>query len=305
MVAPPADPARPGMLWCHASRTSRSASGACPREVPIGPPEAPEEERRGVSASDNPNERGTAGAAGAGADRRSWAAVVAAALGALGVFDAALGPVLIHLGVISPIFGFQYFFGLGLLEGLLALLVGLFALFRTRSGRLRSSRPLAWVGVGCGALLVGILLVALRTSFGLPAINDITTDLQNPPAFASDPSGQGRDMSYPAAFAPQVRAAYPDLAPLHTAAPPAEALQRAAQTARALGWRVVRVDPADSTLLARDVSRVFEFVDDIVVRVRPLGSGSVVDVRSKSRVGKGDLGVNARRIRAFLSHYPR
>jgi uncharacterized protein (DUF1499 family) len=40
-------------------------------------------------------------------------------------------------------------------------------------------------------------------------------------------------------------------------------------------------------------------VDDIRVRVRPSGEGSVVDVRSKSRVGRGDVGANAARIRAF------
>lgn len=267
------------MLWCQPSRGARVS-----RSIEGGRPVVSE------SAS---------------VERRSWSAVAAAALGALGVFDAAVGPALIHLGAISPIFGFQYFFGLGLLEGLLGLLVGLFALFRTRPGPRRSSRPLAWIGVGCGALLVGILLFGVRNSFGLPAINDITTNLQNPPTFSSDPSGMGRDMRYPASFAPQVRKAYPDLTPLHTAAPPAEALRRAEQTARALGWQVVRVDPGQGTLLARDTSRIFEFVDDILVRVRPLGSGSVVDVRSKSRVGKGDLGANARRIRAFLQRYPR
>ncbi len=48
---------------------------------------------------------------------------------------------------------------------------------------------------------------------------------------------------------------------------------------------------------ATDTSRMFRFVDDIAVRIRPDGTGSRVDVRSKSREGKGDLGVNAARIR--------
>jgi uncharacterized protein (DUF1499 family) len=247
-----------------------------------------------------------AGEAGGGpGGQRSWAAVIAAALGVLGLFDALVGPLLIHAGMVSPIFGFQYFFGLGLLEGLLGLLVGLVALFRTRAGPTRGSRPLAWVGVLCGGLLTAFLVFSIARSGRYPPINDITTNLQDPPAFASDPSGRGRDMAYPPSFVPQVKAAYPDLQPLHTSAPPAEALARAEQTARSLGWQVVQVDPADGTLVARDVSRVFEFVDDIVVRVRPLGTGSVVDVRSKSRDGKGDLGANARRIRAFLQRYPR
>ena len=56
---------------------------------------------------------------------------------------------------------------------------------------------------------------------------------------------------------------------------------------------------------AREVSRIFQFVDDIVVRVRPMATGAVIDVRSKSRDGRGDLGENAKRIRAFAAAIPR
>jgi hypothetical protein len=42
------------------------------------------------------------------------------------------------------------------------------------------------------------------------------------------------------------------------------------------------------------------FRDDIVVRIRPAPDGARVDARSASRYGRGDLGVNARRIRALL-----
>lgn len=237
--------------------------------------------------------------------RRSRLALVAVALGLLGLFDAALGPILIHLGVISPIFGFQWFFGLGLLEGLVALVLGLLALFVTRGGR-AGGRPLAWVATGCGAVLLAVLVVAARPGASAPAINDISTDLSNPPAFASDPSGRGRDMAYPKDFVAQVKAAYPDLHSIRVGSDPTQALALAAQTARGLGWTVVSTDPAAGTLLARQTSKVFEFVDDIVVRVRPMPQGGcIVDVRSKSRDGKGDLGVNARRIRLFLEAMPR
>ena len=66
------------------------------------------------------------------------------------------------------------------------------------------------------------------------------------------------------------------------------------------------MDAAAGTLLARQTSKVFRFVDDILVRVRPGdGGGALVDVRSKSRVGRGDMGVNAARIRAFTEKLPR
>jgi len=46
---------------------------------------------------------------------------------------------------------------------------------------------------------------------------------------------------------------------------------------------------------------IFRFVDDVSVRVRPDTGGAKIDVRSKSRDGKGDIGTNARRIRTFLA----
>ena len=113
-------------------------------------------------------------------------------------------------------------------------------------------------------------------------------------------------MSYPAAFVPQVKAGYPDLAPIHVSSDSTAALALVGETARALGWEVVAVDQANGTLLARETSKLFRFVDDVLVRVRSDASGgSIVDVRSKSRVGQGDLGTNAARIRRFAEKLPR
>jgi uncharacterized protein (DUF1499 family) len=238
--------------------------------------------------------------------QRSRLAVVSGFLGALGVFDAVLGPVLIQLGVVKPLFGFQAFFGLGLLLGLIALVLSPFALRATRAASGRSGRGLAWLGFGCGALLATVLAVSARGGAGVPPINDITTDLADPPAFASDPAGAGRDMAYPPEFAPLVRAAYSDLAPIRVSSDAARALALAEQTARSLGWEVVAVDERAGTLLARETTRIFRFVDDVVVRVRASeGGGAVVDVRSKSRDGRGDLGANAARIRRFAEALPR
>jgi uncharacterized protein (DUF1499 family) len=238
--------------------------------------------------------------------RRSRLAVACGFLGALGVFDAVLGPVLIHASAITPFFGFRAFYLLGTLCGLIALLLSPFALRATREGAGRTGRGLAWLGFACGALLVAVVVAGARSGAGVPAINDITTDLADPPAFAGDPAGLGRDMAYPADFVPQVRQAYPDLATIRVSSDPAQALALCEQTARALGWEVVAVDAAAGTLLARQTSRVFRFVDDVLVRVRPAdGGGARVDLRSKSRDGRGDMGVNAARIRAFAEKLPR
>ncbi len=83
--------------------------------------------------------------------------------------------------------------------------------------------------------------------------------------------------------------------------PPAEAFKRVERVATALGWEIVARVPADGRLEAVVTSPWFGFRDDVVVRVRPQGTGSRVDIRSKSRNGEADLGGNVDRVRAFLA----
>jgi uncharacterized protein (DUF1499 family) len=143
-----------------------------------------------------------------------------------------------------------------------------------------------------------------RTAQSVPPIHDISTDTQDPPSFvavlerrqgASNPSEYGG-----AEIASQQRQAYPDLQPLILSEPPARAFERALSAARGQGWEIVAAVPADGRLEATDTTRWFGFKDDVVVRVRPEGAGSRVDVRSLSRVGRSDVGKNASRIRAYL-----
>ena len=139
---------------------------------------------------------------------------------------------------------------------------------------------------------------------GLPSIHDITTDPDDPPPFAALLPRRTGNVSPPeydgANAADQQRRAYPDVVPVDLDVAAARALDEAAGVARALGWEVVAVDRTRGLLEAIDTTFWFRFKDDIVVRVRALGpSRSRVDVRSKSRVGRGDLGTNARRIRLF------
>ena len=100
--------------------------------------------------------------------KRSRLAVACGFLGALGVFDAVLGPVLIHAGAITPIFGFRNFFLLGALLGVVALVLAPFALRATRAGSGRSGRGLAWLGLACGALLVAVVVGGARSGAGVP-----------------------------------------------------------------------------------------------------------------------------------------
>jgi uncharacterized protein (DUF1499 family) len=237
-------------------------------------------------------------------ERPAVAATTSAALGILALTLVALGPALVQIGAATPRAGFSAF-ALGLLIGLLGFLLGILALWSTRAGGGRGGRGRAWTGAAIGLVLTLLLVTAVAPGRGLPRINDITTNPDDPPLFSAAAravENQGRDLSYPgAAFADEQRRAYPDLAPLRLDAPPARVVEDARRVAESLGWTVTAADPEAGVLEGYETSRTFRFVDDVVVRVRPAGSGSVVDVRSKSRDGRGDLGVNARRIRAFLS----
>lgn len=168
---------------------------------------------------------------------------------------------------------------------------------------------------GFGFALVGLLLGAgafagpfsMQVKAGqVPMIHDISTDTDTPPAFvAALPLRQGAanppDYAGPEVAAQQ-KAAYPDLAPLALPLAPADAVARATEAARSLGWEVIASEPAAGRVEAVATTAWWGFKDDVVVRVADNGQGgSLIDVRSKSRVGKSDLGANAARIRAFLA----
>jgi uncharacterized protein (DUF1499 family) len=239
--------------------------------------------------------------------QRSKLALAAGVFGAVGLFDPALGAALAHFEVLAPMQGFGLF-GLRLLSALIGGLLGLGALYTTRSAAQRSGRNLALVGLAAAFVAIATVGIGRQPGADAPPINDISTDLAEPPAFPSDPSGRNRDMTFPAGFAEQIKAtpSYQDLQPIRIARPPADVLREAEQAARAVGWDVAGSDPATGTVLASETTRLFRFVDDIVVRVRDDGTGgSIVDVRSKSRDGQGDIGANAARIRRFFEVLPR
>ena len=154
------------------------------------------------------------------------------------------------------------------------------------------------------AVVVGAFpLAALLSGGGAPPIHDITTDTDDPPAFvAAVPLNAPGRTDYDPAVAEQQRAAFPDLGPALLPLAPADAFDRALAVVGEMGWELLADDAAALRIEATDRSFWFGFPDDVVVRVAADGeAGSRVDVRSLSRVGGGDLGVNARRVREFVA----
>ncbi len=93
-------------------------------------------------------------------------------------------------------------------------------------------------------------------------------------------------------------AAYPNLHSRVYAAEPAAVLAAAEQAVRSLPrWRVVYIDAENDALEAEVETVVGRFLDDVTVYVIPLDSGQTrVTIRSRSRIGRGDLGQNALHI---------
>ena len=148
-------------------------------------------------------------------------------------------------------------------------------------------------------------LILLQQAKSAPLIHDISTDVFDAPSFvalAAERAKSPNGLAYGGAeVAAQQQKAYPDIKSLIVNAPPAKTVQRAIDAARASGWEIVASDAPAGRIEATDTTPWFGFKDDIVVRVRPEGAGSRVDVRSVSRVGQGDIGANAKRVRKFLS----
>jgi len=229
-------------------------------------------------------------------------ATVAPILALISGATALIGLLGAYSGLLAPLVGFMLFVAGTLLGGVATLIVSVVGLVQTRGDRDLEGRRKALVGSAVGVVLLLVVFGAASTGGDAPPINDITTDLENPPDFAPAqlvPAYAGRDMSYPEEFVPLVRAGYPDLAPIELAVPPAEAFERALAAAEALGWEVVASDPDRTRFDARQETALFRFVDDVTVRIVAEGPGSRIDVRSKSRDGRSDLGANAARIRAF------
>lgn len=178
-------------------------------------------------------------------------------------------------------------------------------LWLSRPGR---GRPVAFV-LALAALVVSVPVFAVPMAWRLragdaPPIHDITTDTNAPPRFdAIVPLRQGapNPVEYSGQeTAIQQREAYPDIRPVILDEPIADAFERALGAARAEGWEIVDSDLEEGRIEATDRTFWFGFRDDVVVRLTANGERTIVDVRSKSRVGRGDVGTNARRVRSYL-----
>jgi uncharacterized protein (DUF1499 family) len=187
---------------------------------------------------------------------------------------------------------------------LFAALISLVGLIGAAGQKHRRGLMLGTAGLLLGLAAAWVPWSWLQTARNVPPIHDITTDTDNPPAFVAVLPLR-RDASNPAEYggpelASQQREGYPDLAPALLLVSPGTAFERALAAARKMGWKIFDANPEEMRIEATDTTFWFGFKDDIVVRITPTEEGSRIDVRSVSRVGKSDVGTNARRIMKFF-----
>jgi len=174
----------------------------------------------------------------------------------------------------------------------------------TRPGA-RPVLVMSLTGLAIASVTVWVPYNLRMTARALPAIHDITTDLADPPKFVRVATLRHSD-EHPAAYdgpvvGEQQRKAYPDLAPLVLKAQRDVVFTAAKGVLTSMGLELVDADAAQGRIEATATSLLFGFKDDVVVRIADDSDGTEVDVRSKSRVGRHDFGVNAKRIRVFLA----
>ena len=241
--------------------------------------------------------------------RTSRIAQLAAALAAASLTCVLVSIVGAQWEFLTPLTSFGLFSVGALLGGALTLILAIVALFIIRGGQDRTGKRRAWSSVLISVVLLGIVIVSAAPGRNAPPINDITTNPGDAPAFVAAlqiPENQGRDMAYPKEFATITRQSYPSLKSLEVEKPALATLPGIIDAARHAGWTVTSIDIQAGLVEATDTTSVFRFVDDIVIRMRPIGPNmTVLDIRSKSRDGKGDLGANAARIERFFYEFGR
>lgn len=149
----------------------------------------------------------------------------------------------------------------------------------------------------------------MSTAKNVPAIHDISTDMTTPPEFVAIAPlrvNAANPIEYAGIeTAAQQRDAYPELQTLRYSQSKAELIGAVEQASKNLGWDLVNSDAKVGLIEATDSTMWFGFKDDIVVRITDNGNERLLDVRSKSRIGKSDLGKNAQRIESFIQELNR
>jgi hypothetical protein len=244
-----------------------------------------------------------------------WAGKLVLGLALIAAFTGIAGPVGAGWGLWdwqSGLGSLQYSFYLAVF----AVVLGLFIGWLNKKRGINATKSFRIIGMIVALGYAGWMLSWVYTARSVPAIHDVSTDLADPPQFRMLALRTDNLDNVPGADDPEMRGlnpqqrweslhrnAYGDVRTVRISEPVVDVVAKAERLAKARDWDVAIADPIEGRVEATATTALFRFKDDVVLRVRPSedGKGSVVDMRSVSRVGVSDLGVNAKRVRAFLA----
>jgi len=188
--------------------------------------------------------------------------------------------------------------GVGFIFALFAVLFAFIALVMIWQDGRPGARN-AMLGLLAGLIALVPLAFVIYGVVQFPRLNDITTDIVDPPLFfALDRTptwGENGHQLPDAADRRKQREAYPDIVSRRFPLTPAQMFDASRVTVEPLGWEIV-----SERAPSEQVEIVFALPDDVVIRVTSDPYGARLDIRSASRFGRHDLGTNARRIREFF-----
>ncbi|HVK55666.1 MAG TPA: DUF1499 domain-containing protein [Burkholderiales bacterium] len=192
----------------------------------------------------------------------------------------------------------------GVALAIVALIISAIALLKAKARTDKRAVILALVSIGLSLGFAGLPIAQVIKSRAAPHIHDISTDTESPPTFIALAEIRTRapnGLAYHAEVALQQKQAYPEILPFQSRLPADQLFNNAVAVAQDMKWEIVAIARNEGRMEATDTTLLYGFKDDVVIRVKIADHGSQLDVRSMSRVGLSDMGVNAARIRTFLA----
>lgn len=190
-----------------------------------------------------------------------------------------LGYSVLALALLSLIYSVKYHINKGILKSVITLLIGL-------------------------GILAPSVINIFSNSEKFPPIHDITTNIEQPPEFEfliESHEGRKNSLIYGGDnIAKQQRQAYPNIQPIQSELSVEGAYLHALNTAYEMQWKIVYQNPSLLSFESIAQTPFFNFSDDVIVKITAYKKGSQIDIRSVSRIGRGDRGVNAKRILEFI-----
>jgi len=188
-------------------------------------------------------------------------------------------------------------FGWATYAAIAALIASAYGLFKTRPQGQQRGFLLVIMSIILSVPIISVTVMFEYNTKAYPRINDISTDTLDPPSFwdVAEP------MEYPGESVAELQqAAYPDLKSLLLPVSPGQVFKHALAIITDKGWEVVAKVPEEGRIEAVVTSLLYGFKDEVVVRITSSNGETIVDVRSRSRIGRIDRGTNAKRIRNYL-----